>query len=307
VGSLRRIASAVAALGAVLGLAAAAGADTVDRVPLAPAGGSLTAGIPPGAFLVLPSPPGYNRQAIGANQGAWTGPDYWASGRRDLGGKTSIAWTLRFDNRSKDTDVAARAGLQRNWARDINGGVSVSHVVLGHIVGTIDGDFVLTAGSGSADASYELSMAFGVAPHVDAVVDFLLTSPATASAGAAGTFLVNGSIPAPIWNRGQGFRAMAGVQIEGNLPPSRITAVAAKNGTVLRGAVKDAFHHPLLRTRVTLQRLVGSSWRRVTSTRTDLVGNYSIRIGGAAEYRVVSTLGKTTATSATVSAGRASA
>jgi hypothetical protein len=150
-------------------------------------------------------------------------------------------------------------------------------------------------------------MAFGVAPHVDAVVDFLLTSPATVSAGAAGTFLVNGSIPAPLWNRGQAFRAMAGVRIEGNLPPSRITAVAAKGGTVLRGAVKDAFNHPLLRTGVTLERLAGSSWRRVTSTRTDLGGNYSIRIGRAAEYRVVSTLGKTTVASATVSAGHASA
>jgi hypothetical protein len=295
---------AAAAAGLVwTAVAAAAGATaSLDRIRVSEAGGPLTAAFPPTVFLTLAPPPGYSGAAPSGGHGAWTGPEYWASGRRDLGGRTSITWTLRFDNSSKSSEAAARAGLTKPWADDLRGGVSVPHVALGRTLGTIDGDYVLTAGSGHDSASYELAMAFAVAPRVNAVLDFLLTDPADSSS-PAGEYLVLGSVPAPVWNRGEALRAMSGVELEGNLPPTRVSATAVSGGALVRGTLADAFRHPVVRERVALERRSGVRWRRLTTTRTDLRGAYSFRIGKAGRYRVAAKLGKTAITSRSVLAG----
>lgn len=281
-----------------------AASQPVDRVRVADVGGALTADLPPTVFVSLAPPADYVRNAASAEHGDWTGPEYWASGKRDQGGRASISWTIRFDNRSPGSEAAARAGLIRSWGETLHGGVSVPHVVLGRQVGTIDGDFVLAVAAGASNASHELAMAFAVAPHLYAVVDFLLTSPAASSAGAAGEYLVLGSIPASTWNRGQALRAMTGVHVEGNLPPTRISAKATSDGRVLHGILADAFRHPVIRTPVMLESLRAGSWRKVTSTRTDFTGAYSIRIGRRAEYRVVAGLGTASIASVAVRAGR---
>ncbi len=280
-----------------------AASQPVDRVRLADVGGALTVDLPPTVFVSLAPPADYVRNAASAEHGDWTGPEYWASGKREQGGRASIGWTIRFDDHSTGSEAAARAGLVRSWDETLHGGVSVPHVVLGRQVGTIDGDFVLSVGAGASNAAHELAMAFAVAPHLYAIVNFL-TSPTASSAGAAGEYLVLGSVPASTWNRGQALRAMTGVHVEGNLPPTRISAAATSGGRVVHGILADAFRHPVIRTPVTLESLRAGSWRKVTSTRTDFTGAYSIRIGRRAQYRVVAGLGKTSIASAPVRAGR---
>jgi hypothetical protein len=293
----------VAALALFLIVTAVAEGQSIERVPVT-SGGAATAGLPASVVVSLTSPPDYTRNAVNGSSGSWVGPEFWASGKRDANGHAALAWTLAFDKSTRNTEQEARAALKRGWKDDLRGGVSVPHIVLGRNVGTIDGDFVLTAGTGASDASYELAMAFAVAPGLNTTVDFLLTSPATDSAGGNGQYLVSGAVPAALWNRGQALRAMSGVALEGNLPPTRITARVAGGGALVRGTVGDAFRHPVLRERVTLQRSTGNGWRRLTTTRTDFTGAYSVRVGRRAQYRVVAGAGKSLVASAPVEAGR---
>jgi len=297
----KAIAGSAVALAAALLLVASSSAVVVERVSLADAGRPLTQILPPGVFLVLVSPPEYARQSGNGTGGSWLGPEYRATGNGSVAGRATLAWKLGFDNRAKDTEEAARAALAKGWKETLRGGISVPHVVGKQAVGTLDGDFVLTVSPGDGDAAHEAAMAFPVAPRLHAVITFEAGEPATDSAGELGKHIVLNGIPASTWNRGQSIRAMAGVRIDGNLPPTRITAVAS--GRSVRGTVADAFRHSLVAAPVALERLADGSWRRLTSTRTDKRGGYSIRVGSRGRYRAVATLGQLTVTSRPVRAG----
>ena len=214
--------SLAVALSSALLVVPFAAAEVVERVRLMEAGRTLTAGLPPGVFLLLVSPPGYERSENSGSKGSWVGPDYRATRQPELRGRTSIEWELRFDNQSKNSEDAARAGLDRRWEQTVKGGISVPHVVDGRDVGTFDGDFVLTVGPASADASYEAAMAFPIAPRLFAVVRFFVTGPAGRSTGSFGEYVVMDTVGVSTWNRGQAFRSMAGIRIQGNLPPTRL-------------------------------------------------------------------------------------
>lgn len=276
--------------------AAAARPSQVDeRVRVAEAGQPVTATLPPGVFLVLASPPDYARQSSGGTTGSWVGPEYRATGGSGPAGRARIEWMVRFEAGAKKTDEAATAALGQGWKDDFKGGISIPHLVGRRTVGTLDGDFVHTQGWREGEAVREAAMAFPLAPRLLVLVNFVAPEPAMEDAGAQGQYQVN-SLPASLWNRGQMIRALSGVRVEGNLPPTRVTISAA--GSRLRGTVGDAFRHPLVGARVSVERLAGG-WRKAATTRTDARGEYAVRVGRRGRYRAVVTLGKTTAISPT--------
>ena len=297
----RRAALIVSAGLAALIAVSIASAQVVDRVRIADAGRTLTAGLPPGVFLLLVSPPGYTRASAGSTEGSWVGPEYRATGKPDLRGRTTIQWTVRFNNQAKNSEDAALGAVERGWRETLRGGISVPHLIGRRDIGTLDGDFVLTAGSGAADASYEAAMAFPIAPRLFAVVNFFLTTPSGTSAAPYGEYVVGESVRAGTWNRGQAFRAMAGIRIQGNLPPTRMSVRGTAR--LVSGSVADAFRHPVVGARLTLERLTGRAWRKVTSTKTDERGSFRVRVGRRAQYRAVATLGTASIRSVAVTAG----
>ena len=122
-------------------------------------------------------------------------------------------------------------------------------------------------------------------------------------AGAAGTYFVKG-VPASIWNRGQAFWVLTGIELRGPLPPTRVSAEVAGGGRVVRGQVTDAFRHPVPRAQVRLQRRAGSAWRTVASTRSGPNGAYVLRgIATRGRYRSVATAGSAAVRSSAIVAG----
>lgn len=287
---------------ALLATGAAASADVAEQVRVASAGGRLTQGLRPNVVLAFTSPRDYIRASFAGTEGRWLGPRYAATGDGNVGGDTSISWTLRFAT-GRDGPAIARAALVHDWTLDIRGAVSVRHLIGSRVVGTILGHYIVTRVPGARGAAHEAAMAFAVAPQVFAVLRFELPQPLTDDAGAAGTFLVRG-LPASIWNRGQAFWVLTGVELRGPLPPTRVSALVAGGGRVVRGQVTDAFRHPVPRARVRLERSVGSAWRTVASTRSGPNGVYTLRgITTRGRYRSVATSGRAAVRSSAVVAG----
>lgn len=297
---MRRLVTFALVLGVAAGLPAAA--QTVERIRVVSAGGPLTNTFPRATVVALTPPPDYTRAEAGDTQGAWVGPRYQATGNGAIGGRTSMAWNLRFGE-GGDTAAAANALLAHRWPLDVRGGLSVPHVVRGRVVGAIFGHYVLTRAPGDGSARYEATVAFPLAPRVLALIRFEAVDPESEVSGEAGRYVVNGSVPVSTWNRGQAFWSITGVRVEGSLPPTRISAQAAPGVKTVRGTVADAFRHPVAGARVQLQRNVGGGWARIASTRTDAAGRYRIRGVAHGRYRAVATLAGVSVQSRPVLAG----
>jgi hypothetical protein len=266
-----------------------AAAQSVERVRVS--GPGVTPAFPRGISLELASPPDYARRSAGGAQGSWGGPDYWASGKRDLGGKASIRWSVSFTTSAAIPKTIALQSPTHGWPLDKKDFFSIPHYVGKRTVGTILGYYVITRAPAPEDASYEAVLVFPLAPKALAIVRFELTDPATDSAGEWGSYLVGGFDLPSIWNRGQALWALSGVRLRGNLPPTRVSLAAT--GRVLHGSVADAFRHPVLGVLLTLQRRIGSSWRTLASTKSDTRGLFSIRVGHGTYRAVTSSRGKT--------------
>jgi hypothetical protein len=276
-----RLAAAVAVALVVPSLAAA---QSVERVRVA--GPGVTSAFPRGVSLELVSPSDYTRRTAAGTEGSWTGPAYWASGDRSVGGTASMQWTVTFDAKPASAKAAALAATTRGWPLDKKDSIAVPHYVGKRDVGTILGYYVITRGLAPKDASYEAALAFPVAPNAYSIVRFEALDPATDSAGTLGSYLVGGSVLPSYWNRGQIFWAFSGVRLVGNLPPTNVSLIRAA-GRRLTGVVADAFRHPVLGVPVSLQIQLGSSWRQLTKTKTDENGAFSIRVGRKGTYRAV--------------------
>ena len=142
---MRALFASLAILAATAAAALAAPSQVIERVRVADAGRPATASIPPGVSIVLVSPPDYTRQTSAAAEGTWIGPDYHAAEKPDVGGRALIRWHVDFETQARNSEQAAVAALTRGWRESLRGGVSVPHVVGRTTVGTIDGDYVLTA------------------------------------------------------------------------------------------------------------------------------------------------------------------
>ncbi|HEV3480514.1 MAG TPA: carboxypeptidase-like regulatory domain-containing protein [Gaiellaceae bacterium] len=264
--------SLAAGVVAALSVAQLAPGQAIERVRVE----QTLAPLPTGLYLVLRSPEEYSRAAAGQ----WVGPAYWLPGEPSVGNTTAITWQVGFDNRPLNTERIALANLSRDWTEDQRAGVSVDHVVGGRVVGTIPGFFVLQVERRSAPA--ELVLAIPLAPQLHAWVRFLLPRP------ESDAFLVKGTVAGSSWNRGQALLAMSRVRLDGNLPPSLVTARARRKGRVA-GFVVDVHRHAVVGAIAVLERRSGSTWRRIASTRTTRLGGYSFRVRPGS-YRVRGTL-----------------
>jgi hypothetical protein len=246
------------------------------------------AALPDGLFLIVESPDEYSRAALRPTSGSWVGPEYWRPEDPATRNTVTMDWEVGYDERPLATERIALANLTRDWTEDQRAGVSIDHVVGRRVVGTIPGFFVLQAQRRSAPS--ELVVAFPVAPKLHAFVRFLLLRP------ESDDYYVKGSALASSWNRGQALLAMSRVRLEGNLPPSVVSIRARRKGVVAGFAV-DTFHHAVVGVPATLERRVGSGWRRMKTAKTTALGGYNFKVKPGS-YRVRATLaGRFSATS----------
>jgi hypothetical protein len=269
--------------------AGAASAVAVERIPLQAR--PETAGFPPGVFLTLVSPAQYAAHA----PGRWAGPQYWASGDPSIRGNAAIDWSVSFRDRSVEPDSAAAAATQRGWREQERGGIAVPHVLGRNVLGTVPSYFVLKF----RDAMYEAALAIPLGPTAIAIVKFSLTAPAATTVPGAGNNLVLGTFGASTWNRGQAFLALSGVQLEGNLPPSRVTLQQVRRKRVLSGTVLDGLKHPVVGVRAVLERRTGASWRAAGTATTNGRGSFTFRTAPG-RYRVSVTVAGTTVRSGSI-------
>jgi hypothetical protein len=258
------------AAAACLVFAGSASSAAVERIPLQ--------SLPPGLFLTLTSPSQYAAE----RPGRWIGPEYWASGNREQRGWSVIDWSVSFRDRAVEPESAAAAATPRGWREQERAGIAVPRVVGGRMVGTVQSYFVLK----HLDAMHEAALAIPVSRSAIAVVKFSLVAPERTTIPPFGEYLVQGSIFASSWNRGQAFLALAGVQIEGRLPPSAVSIERVRQRLAVRGSVVDVFKHAIVNARVVLERRIGQAWRAVGSTRTNAQGVYVARTGAPGRYRV---------------------
>jgi hypothetical protein len=290
-------------VGLILGLAAlgawshAAGAQSVERVQISdPA--RRAHGLPPGLIVELLSPPDYNRVSVAGDGGRWQGPRWEEPGNPGNAGFASVDWKLSFEEGQGDPQAVALAHVQhRNWQRDQKEGFSVAHVVGKLAVGAIRGYYVLMTPAGG-DARFEAVLVFPLDVNLNVIVHLDLLEPASDSE------LVNGSIVASTWNRGQAFLALAGVRLQGNLPPKIVSARAFERGHVIKGKVVDRFLDAVLGAPVSLERLTGGSWKRIARGKTSQSGFYSLSAGKRGTYRVTARMAGFTAQSREIRAGR---
>jgi hypothetical protein len=148
------------------------------------------------------------------------------------------------------------------------------------------------------DARFEGVLAFPLDKNLHAVIRFEALDPPD------DTFMVNGSSVASSWNRGQVLVALAGAQLQGNLPPKIVAARSIQRGRMVRGKVVDRFLDSVLAARVSLERNAGGSWTRVSGGKTDQRGFYLLRAKRRGNYRVTVKWAGFTATSREIRAGR---
>ncbi len=281
----------------LLVLPASAASKSVERVRVAAL--SPPAAVPAGITLELASPPDYTRGTVGTAEGTWIGPHYQASGDPSLGGNVSMRWSVGFDDTAKSAKTAAIAGPTRGWPYLRKDPIGIPHVVGKNVIGTINGFAYITHGEGSFDASYEAVLAVPLASTAFALLRFELDDPPSDLASDGSTFVVNGLVAPSVWNRGQIFWALSGVQLIGNLPPARIRLHASKHSD-LRGDVIDVFRNPLAKARIVIERRVEKRWVGIAKARTTANGTYVAHGVQPGLYRTVVTLGGVSARSAVV-------
>jgi hypothetical protein len=271
------------AAAAVLLVPPLAGASSVERVRVA--GPGVTSAFPRGVSLVLSSPPDYARASVAADEGRWTGPEYWASGNAGKRGTSSIRWSVDFQARPGTAKSVVLSSSTHGWPLEKKDPIAIPHYIGKRVVGTILGFYSINRSPPPNDAAYEADLAFPVAPRAFSVVRFDLLDPPTDLAGEFGNYLVRGLDLPSLWNRGQAFWALSGVSLLGNLPATRIEL--SVSGRAISGYVSDAFHHPVIGLPVSFQHRTGNSWRPLTSIRTNGKGEISLRGLARGDYRAV--------------------
>jgi hypothetical protein len=269
-----------------------AASNGIDRVPIRAA---TPASFPPGLTLALTSPNRFLSAARGPDSGEWHGPRYDHVSIPGRSGLSVINWSVALDTTSQSAEAAALAARKLGFSEDQRGHIAVPHVVGKRQVGTIQGFYVLTVAATTIEnARAEATLAFSLGQGVYAVPRFTLLQP------PSDEYRVEGGIQPTSWNRGQAFIALAGVRVEGNFAPARVSIRRERGTRLLRGLVVDGFRHPVLGARVSLERRAGSGWRRVGVTRTGTTGRYVVRAAAPGRYRVTATVGTASASSTSV-------
>jgi hypothetical protein len=275
-----------------------AGAQAVERIRISDPARQAHQ-LPAGLLVELSSPGEYNRQSVSGDFGRWVGPRYEERGNPGNAGLASLDWRVRFDERQGDAAAVSLANVAHtDWARDQLGGLSVPHLVGSRHLGTILGYYRMLSPPAANDARFEGVLAFPLDANLHAVIRFEALEP------PADSFVVKGTVAGKSWNRGQILLALAGVRLQGNLPPKIVAARSVERGRKVRGKVVDRFLDAVLGARVSLERRSGGSWTRVSGGRTNHRGFYSLRAKRRGTYRVTARLAGFTATSREIRAGR---
>lgn len=296
----RRAAFLALAIGVASALFTAllAAAQVVERVQVGDPSRTTTAGLPPSLSLVLASPPDYTATARRSEGGSWAGPRYQTTYDPAVGGTASIEWNVRFEQVA-NTEATAGAAVRQGWPEDQRGGISVPRRVGGRLIGTIHSFYVLKYGPPAQEAAFDGAVAIPLPGGVHAIVRFELLEPASNSAGPLGAHHVQG-VTAQTWNRGQALQALAGISLEGNLPPSLVSLRVVRGRRLLRGRVIDSFRHPVVGVRLRVERYLAGTWHQAVTGKTDRKGLFSLAVPTRGRYRVVATLGALTAQSGSV-------
>ena len=275
-----------------------AGAQAVERVRISDPARQAHQ-LPAGLLVELSSPGEYNRQSVSGDFGRWVGPRYEERGNPGNAGLASLDWRVRFDERQGDAAAVSLANVAHtDWGRDQLGGLSVPHLVGSRHLGTILGYYRMLSPLAANDARFEGVLAFPLDANLHAVIRFEALEP------PADSFVVKGTVAGKSWNRGQILLALAGVRLQGNLPPKIVAARSVERGRKVRGKVVDRFLDAVLGARVSLERRSGGSWTRVSGGKTNHRGFYSLRAKRRGTYRVTARLAGFTATSREIRAGR---
>jgi Carboxypeptidase regulatory-like domain len=275
-----------------------AGAQAVERIRISDPARQAHQ-LPAGLLVELSSPGEYNRQSVSGDFGRWVGPRYEERGNPGNAGLASLDWRVRFDERQGDAAAVSLANVAHtDWGRDQLGGLSVPHLVGSRHLGTILGYYRMLSPPAANDARFEGVLAFPLDANLHAVIRFEALEP------PADSFVVKGTVAGKSWNRGQILLALAGVRLQGNLPPKIVAARSVERGRKVRGKVVDRFLDPVLGARVSLERRSGGSWTRVSDGRTNHRGFYSLRAKRRGTYRVTARLAGFAATSREIRAGR---
>jgi hypothetical protein len=298
---MRRISVVFGLLAGVLALAVGtqiAGAQSVERIRISDPARQAHQ-LPAGLLVELASPTRYDRQSSSGNSGRWVGPRFEQVDHPENAGFASLEWSVSFDQRDGDAETVAKANVQHtSWTRDQQGGLSVPHVVGTKGVGTILGFYVMMRPPATGDARFEGVLAFPLDKNLQAVIRFEALDPPD------DTYIVSGSSVASSWNRGQVLVALAGAQLQGNLPPAIVAARSIEHGRRVRGKVVDRFLDAVLGARVSLEKSTGGGWTKVSTGKTTPRGFYSLRAKRRGTYRVTVRMAGFTATSRTIHAGR---
>ena len=280
----------VLALAALL-LVPAAAAQVTERAIVGEPGRNVTAGLSADLFVVTNAPPEYLYDCCrDSDSSSWKGPVYQASGQPSLAGSSKIAWSVSFDTKSPSTTDAALAALIQHFPEVSRTEVQVPHLVAGRPIGTLPGIWILTRAPGKS-AQHEAALAFPLGRGVIAVVRLAVLEPFQDEVNTYGQYLVqsaSGPVLASTWNAQEAAQTIAGVSLQGNLPPARVTAGVARRR--LSGAVRDSFGQPLAGVTVTIEQFTGKKWVEARSTRTGAGGKYTARVPGAGRYRAVVSL-----------------
>jgi hypothetical protein len=278
---------AVVVAAGLLGAAVAAAAVS-DRVRIG--GSNPTRLFSAASFVVVTSPPELEtRTGFDGNSGGWQGPRC-DTGNVPRSALVAMTWSVGFHDDVAGPEQAARKELTFGWTTVEQGPIAVRHVVAGRRVGTLPGFFVVTDAR-SETGYHESAVGIRLGRGVHAAAAFW-------SRGNALSCIVEstqGPIPVATWHRTKAREAVGLVEVEGNLPPARVTARAAAGG--VRGRVTDSFGHPDAAAAVRLERRQGRRWRAAGSARTAADGTYAIRSGARGTLRVVATVARATAAS----------
>jgi hypothetical protein len=298
---MRRFSVVFGLLSGLLALAVGtqiAGAQSVERIRISDPARQAHQ-LPPGLLVELASPTRYDRQSSSGNSGRWIGPRFEQVGHPENAGFASLEWSVSFDQRQGDAEAVAKANIEHtNWTRDQQGGLSVPHVVGTKGVGTILGFYVMMRAPATGDARFEGVLAFPLDKNLEAVIRFEALDPPD------DTYIVNGSSVASSWNRGQVLVALAGAQLQGNLPPQIVAARSIQRGRKVRGKVVDRFLDAVLGAQVSLEKSSGGGWAKVAAGKTNERGFYSLRAKRRGTYRVSVSMAGFTAKSRQIRAGR---
>jgi hypothetical protein len=277
-----------------------------NRVVVGLPGRNDTKGYSKTLFVDLASPPPYGKGCcVDVDSGEWTGPDYAAELKPDLGGKASIAWRVVFDRRPRTAIDAIRAHLVQGWPAEPFKPTAVPHIVKTargiRRVGTIPAEIGITHEPGSNAAQVEAAVAFPLCRGTYAVADFDLLEPeADTTNGVYGRYLIKGAVPSA-WNRAAAVVAVQGVSVDGLLPAASIklhpavkVAGAPPVPRTVRGAVLDCRGHVMPGVRVRIGRYSGV---------TDAGGDFSIVVRTQGHFRAVAIAAGGTATSPPIAIG----